>query len=174
MKTLAETTALAKARDLKDAHRRQVRERYEPRAKDCLTCETKGVCCLDAHFVNVRVSRLESLLMAEELRRLPKERLDAVVRRIGDTVARFGLDGETPESTYACPLFESSVGCIVHEVKPLPCVHHACYERPEDLPPDSLLDDAEEALDELTRRTYGRTLPADPIPVALLKLLEID
>lgn len=174
MKTLAETIALAKAYELKEAHRSRVREIYEPRAKDCLTCETKGACCLDAHFVNVRVSRLESLLMVKELRRLPKERLDAVIRRIEDAVTRFGLDGENREGSYACPLFESSVGCLVHEVKPLPCVQHACYERPEDLPPDSLLDKAEEALDELTRRAYGRTLPADPIPLALLKLFETD
>lgn len=171
MKTLSETTALKRALEIKAEHRDEVRGRYEPRAKDCLTCETKGACCLDAHFVNVRISRLEALLMAEELRGLPTDRLAKVLERIEDSIKRFRLGDGSAERTYACPLFEKEVGCLVHEVKPIPCVHHACYENKEDLPPDSLMEEAELQLDELSKRTYGKSLHSDPIPLAILQLI---
>ena len=168
---LSETSALKKALEIKTEHRRRVRDGYEVSAKDCLTCETKGACCLDAHFVNVRVSRLEALLMAEELKSLPEERLAKVIERIEESIERFGLGGGVAEKTYACPLFEKEVGCLVHEVKPVPCVQHACYEKQEDLPPDSLMEEAEMELDELTKRTYGKSLPSASIPVAILNLI---
>ena len=172
MKTLSETTALKKALEIKAEHRAEVRDRYEPRAKDCLTCETKGACCLDAHFVNVRVSRLEALLIAEELSRLPAERLAKVVTRILESIEMFGLEDGSTERTYACPLFEKEAGCLVHDVKPIPCVQHACYEKKEDLPPDALMEEAEMKLDDLTKRTYGKSLPSRSIPVAVLGFIQ--
>ena len=173
MKTLSETTALKKALEIKAEHRERVRGEYEVKAKDCLTCETKGACCLDAHFVNVRVSRLEALLMAEELELLAEEKLSEVIERVEESIETFGLVG-SENKTYACPLFEQGIGCLVHAVKPVPCVQHACYERIEDVPPDSLVDETEIKLDDLTRRTYGRSLPSQPIPIALKIVLQKD
>lgn len=174
MKTLSETSALKKALEIKAVHRERVRDGYEVNAKDCLTCETKGACCLDTHFVNVRVSRLEALLMAEELKSLPDERLAKVVERVEESIERFGLGDGSTGKTYACPLFEKEVGCLVHDVKPIPCVQHACYEKKDDLPPDSLMEEAELQLDQLAERTYGTSLPSTPIPVAILSLITRD
>ena len=73
----------------------------------------------------------------------------------------------TPK-TYACPLFEKGVGCLVHNsAKPLPCIAHACYEREADLPPDELLTEREIKIAELNRKVYGRAEPPVPIPVAI-------
>lgn len=174
MKLLSETSALEIALQIKAEHRAKVRDGYEMRAKDCVTCETKGACCLDAHFVNVRVSRLEALLMWKELKQLPPEKLKSVSRRIEEAIGRFRLGEGGPERTYACPLFEKEAGCLVHAVKPVPCVQHACYERKEDLPPNSLLEDAETKLDDLTAKTYGKSLLSHPIPVAIKMVLRED
>lgn len=174
MKVLAENIALDRIREIKARHREAVRDGYEFRAKDCVTCETKGACCLDAHFVNVRVSRLEAMLMAEALGTLPEEELQRVVERVDEAIERFGLGDESDAvaMTYACPLFEPTVGCLVHEVKPVPCVQHACYEKKEDLPPDDLGEQAEIEMDEITRRTYGKSLPLKSIPIAIREILD--
>lgn len=174
MKVLAENKALEKVLEIKRRHRDAVTTGYEHKAKECRTCETKGACCLDVHFVNVRVSRLEALLMTEELRKLPAEDLRRVGKRIEEAIERFSLerDGENEARTYACPLFEPSVGCLVHEVKPVPCVQHACYERESDLPPETLREEAEMEIDGVARRTYGKSLPLLSIPVAIDELLK--
>jgi Fe-S-cluster containining protein len=96
------------------------------------------------------------------------------MERVEDAIRRFSLEGEDSFETYACPLFEKEVGCLVHAVKPVPCVQHACYERAEEMPPDALADDTEIELDRLTRRTYGKSLPSYPIPVALKAVLNED
>ena len=61
MKTLSEKQALIKLRELKNDLRANIKQNYEHRAKDCGTCETKGACCLDAHFVNVHITKLEAV-----------------------------------------------------------------------------------------------------------------
>lgn len=173
MKVLPENKSFEKVREIKARHRSAVQDDYEFKAKDCVTCETKGACCLDAHFVNVRVSHLESVLMIEELKKLPAAMFSEVTDRIDAAIETFQLmDRRDETATYSCPLFEPSVGCLVHEVKPVPCVQHACYEKESDLPPESLREEAELEIDRIVRRTYGKSLPLKSIPIALRDALK--
>jgi Fe-S-cluster containining protein len=169
MKRISEKEGSKKLADLKDAFRTRIVDEYEFRAKSCQSCETKGACCLDAHFVNVHISRLEAVAMRRKLDALPIDFREIVDARIGETIEHFKLDEaiDTFAATYACPLFEKGIGCLVHDVKPAACIAHACYERKEDLPPDQLLDDVEAEIERLNRRTYGASVPWLPIPVGL-------
>ena len=56
MRPLSRTQALDKLSAIRENFRSLIKEDYEFRAKDCGTCETKGACCLDAHFVKLRRS----------------------------------------------------------------------------------------------------------------------
>lgn len=170
MKLLSRTRALEKLKRLKDDFGRHISERYEFRAKDCETCETKGACCLDAHFVNVHISRLEGEAIRGVLNELSDERRVAVDARIEETIRRYQLStkGDTFKQTYACPLFEKEAGCLVHgRAKPLACIAHACYEKKEDLPPGELLAEQEARVDRLNELTYGHSQPWLPIPLAI-------
>ena len=170
MKLLSRTRAFEKLKKLKDDLGQVISKRYEFRAKDCETCETKGACCLDAHFVNVHISRLEGEAVREVLNELPDEKRVAVDLRIDDAIRRYQLSSEknTFSQTYACPLFEKEIGCLVHgKAKPLACIAHACYEKKEDLPPPRLLAEQEVRVDRLNELTYGRSEPWLPIPLAI-------
>ena len=168
MRRLSESTAIRELLRGRRALAHDIAERYETKARPCSECTTPGICCLDAHFVNVRITRLETAAVRRALNELPEAARDAVQTRARDAVERFKLDAAA-STTYACPLFEKGVGCLVHNTaKPAPCILHACYDRPEDLPPDSLLQTEEARTANLDRRTYGR-LTLTPIPVALLK-----
>jgi hypothetical protein len=175
MKTLSEKQALLKLRVLKEDFRRRVVENYEHRAKNCLTCETQGVCCIDAHFVNVHVTRLEAVLIGRELQKLPAEKQKEIEARIEETIETYELsaEGDTFARTFACPLFEKGTGCLVHAVKPLPCIEHACYDRAADLPPDELRAAAETRIEKLEAQTYRRMPRWLPLPV-FLRLTEKD
>jgi hypothetical protein len=137
MRPLSETKALSKLEEIRDEFRDLVRRDYEHRAKSCASCETPGACCLDAHFVNVRITRLEAVEISRTLDALPAELRMKVARRIEDSIETYSLEDSVESKTYSCPLFEKGIGCLVHDkAKPLPCIAHACYERKEDLPPD--------------------------------------
>jgi hypothetical protein len=169
MKPLSESKALAKLKAIRAEFRDQIRENYEHRAKSCVTCETPGACCLDEHFVNVRITRLEAVAVEGRLDKLAPEQKERVFSRINETISRYKLEGcSAPElKTYACPLFEKGIGCLVHHTaKPLPCIAHACYERKEDLPSDDLLAERETEIDKLNRRVYGKVTSL-PIPLAV-------
>lgn len=169
MKTLSEKQAAQKLIKLKSDFRAFIKCNYEHRAKDCGTCETKGACCTDAHFVNVHITRLEAVVIREELRKLSAEKQLEIYRRIGETIEKYGLksEGDTFAKTFACPLFEKAVGCLVHSVKPVPCIQHACYERLEDLPPDELRVETEEKIERLNERTYKQFPLWLPLPIWL-------
>jgi Fe-S-cluster containining protein len=169
MKPLSEKSALAKLRRLKNDFRALIKENYEHRAKDCGACETQGACCTDAHFVNVHVSHIEAVLIAEELEKLSPGKPEEIYRRIRETIERYDLtsEGDTFAKTFACPLFEKGAGCMVHAVKPLPCIAHACYERREDLPPDELQTEAEAKIARLDEQTYKTRARWLPLPVFL-------
>lgn len=169
MKYLSEKKALARLAKMR-SHLKETVSEYERLAKSCATCETQGACCLDAHFVNVRISRLEATAIKQVLVRLGTERRNEVMRRIDDAVATFQLTAEDDASDqkFACPLFEKGTGCLVHHNgKPAACIVHACYENQSDLPPDHLLQDAERSIEALNTRTYRRSQPWLPLPVAL-------
>lgn len=169
MKTLSEKQALIKLRTLKNDFRNRIKQNYEHRAKDCGTCETKGACCVDAHFVNVHITKLEAVLIKEELAKFAPEKQKNIEKRISETVEKYNLsaEGDTFAQTFACPLFEQNVGCLIHEVKPIPCVQHACYERAEDLPPDELQQTAEVKTERLNEQTYKQFANWLPLPIQI-------
>ncbi len=173
MKLLAESEAIRRLNLRKKTLADAVRTQYEHRAKSCLTCETQGECCTDVHFVNVHVTRLEAASIMRTLSALPIERQAEVRQRIEETVERFGLSDkkDTFETKFACPLFEKGTGCLVHhEGKPVPCIMHACYERIEDLPPESLETEATEYVETINRRVYGSHARWMPLPLWLDKM----
>lgn len=169
MKPLSEKQALLKLRNLKNDFRAVIKQNYEHRAKDCATCETKGACCLDAHFVNVHITRLEAVLIGEELQKLAPEKQKEIQIRITDAIEKYNLSdkGDTFQQTFACPLFDKNIGCLIHSVKPTACIAHACYERKADLPPDELQAEAEEKIERLNERTYQKFPQWLPLPVYL-------
>jgi hypothetical protein len=170
MKRLSEKQGLAKLKKIKDDYRETIATGYEQRAKNCLTCETQGACCLDAHFVNVHITKLEAVAIRAVLDDMPEDKRAEAYKRTGETIERYGLseDGDTFARTYACPLFEKGTGCLVHkEGKPLPCIQHACYENREDLPPDDLLSEQEEMVERLNMRVYGNRGRWLPLPLWL-------
>lgn len=152
----------------KESYKKQIAS-FESKANDCLTCDTPGACCLDAHFVNVRISRLEAVAINRTLKEHTPEKQSDIYRRIEKAVETYKLSDDGHE-TYACPLFEKGTGCLVHrEGKPLPCITHACYESEVDLPPDELHSLEEGAIDRLNEQVYGRGQAWLPLPLALLK-----
>jgi hypothetical protein len=173
MKTLTEKQSLVKLKRLKDDFQELIKTNYEGRAKDCLTCETKGACCLDAHFVNVHITRLEAVAIRETLEKLPKKHQREIYKRNDETIEMYDLksSGDTLSQTFACPLFEKETGCLVHKQgKPAPCIQHACYENKKDLPPDDLQTNVENKIERLNKRTYGNAWNWLPLPVWLQKL----
>jgi hypothetical protein len=170
MKTLTETKALQDLQKLKSEFQNFIKENYEPNAQNCETCPTKGACCLDAHFVNVHITKLEAVAIGKTLAKLDAKKRREIYRRISETVDRYALraDGDSFAKTYACPLYEKSVGCLVHyEGKPAPCISHACYENEADLPPDNLQTEIENQIERLNKRVYGGVWNYLPLPVWL-------
>ncbi|MGB7207624.1 MAG: hypothetical protein WBD27_03085 [Pyrinomonadaceae bacterium] len=168
MKVLSEKQALDKLHRIKIDFAGRVKNEYEQNAKNCLTCETQGACCLDAHFVNVHITRLEAAAIQNALAKLSNEKQAEIYNRINETIANYKLtaDGDSFSKTYACPLFEKGVGCLVHkEGKPLPCIQHACYENKEDLPPDELLAEQEGLIERLNKKTYAEPTKWLPLPL---------
>ena len=160
MRLISESSGIERLRHIREDFRQDVAARFEHRAKPCSTCETPGACCLDEHFVNVRISRLEAAAIRNAVAGLDEDQQSA----IGERLANIDPDSEF----YSCPLYQKGVGCLVHETaKPLPCIAHACYDRKEDLPPDELLAEREMEIDALNRQVYGRTQPQMPIHTAL-------
>ncbi len=170
MKPLSQTQALARLKTLKDNFKSEISQTFEHRAKSCLTCETKGACCLDAHFVNVHISPLEAVAIRQEIEALSPPLCARVETRIEAAITEYSLtaDGDTYAQTFACPLFEKGIGCLVHNTaKPLACITHACYENERDLPPGQLQAEQERLVDDLNMRIYARRQPWLPLPVAI-------
>lgn len=170
MKILSERVALKRLGEIIADFKSEI-SNYEQRAKSCLTCEVKGSCCLDAHFVNVHISRLEAAAIRRSIEKMDVMRRRAIELKIDETIAKYGLKAEgAGEQTYACPLFASDAGCLVHhDGKPAPCIAHACYENAADLPPQHLLDEVEIRVDKLNDRTYSHQHDWLSIPLALKK-----
>lgn len=173
MRKLTEAEALARLRQEKAAFQTHVKFNFEHRALDCRACPTPGVCCTDAHFVNVHITRLEAVAIRDTLERTPRlgeaERR-AVYERARDCVARYrlGASGDTFAQTYSCPLFVQGAGCLVHRrAKPAPCVQHACYEDWADVPPASLQWREERRVEQLNAEVYGTAWEWLPLPVWL-------
>lgn len=160
VKLIAESAGIKQLANIREEFRRVIGERYEQLALPCAVCTTPGDCCLDEHFVNVRVSRLEAAAIRKAVDRLETDVRSAIFSRL----SKIPADAEF----YSCPLYQPGVGCLIHSTaKPLPCIAHACYERKEDLPPDELLAEREIEIDGLNRNVYGRAQTLMPIHAAL-------
>ena len=174
MRGMTEAEALARLRQGKERFQTHLKLNFEHRALDCRQCPTPGVCCTDAHFVNVHITRLEAVAIRETLERTPRLKDDerrAVYTRAREAVGRYGLaaSGDTFAQTYSCPLFVKDVGCLVHRrAKPAPCVQHACYEDWADVPPSGLQWREERRIEQLNTEVYGAAWEWLPIPVWLM------
>lgn len=173
MQHLSERAALARLQREKRAYQSHVKLIYEPAARACRACPTPGVCCTDAHFVNVHITRLEAVAVRETLARTPRltdaERR-AVYARARAAVERYSLRaaGDTFAQTYSCPLFAPGTGCLVHaRAKPAPCIQHACYDDWADVPPASLQWRAERRVAQLNEQVYGAAWAWLPTPLWL-------
>jgi hypothetical protein len=170
MKPLSEKQGLQKLQKLKNEFQTAIHENYEFKAKSCLTCDTKGACCQDAHFVNVHITRLEAVAINNELQKFSPEKQSTLRQKIEKTIEKYELNssGDTFRKTFACPLFEKEIGCLVHFAgKPAACIQHACYENQTDLPPDELQTEIETEIERLNERTYREFTKWLPLPVFL-------
>lgn len=170
MRPISETKGIEKLRSIREELRAEIVAAYEQNARPCADCGTPGACCLDVHFVNVRISRLEASAIRRAVDELSPGSRSAVDERIAAAITEHGLENAEDGSavTYACPLYERGTGCLVHlTAKPLPCIMHACYDSAADLPPDTLLTEAEAKVFQLNRRVYGRPESLLPIPLAI-------
>ncbi|HYY56897.1 MAG TPA: hypothetical protein VE842_06150 [Pyrinomonadaceae bacterium] len=173
MNSLTELEALAQLQRAKASFQTHIKLNYEHAAADCRTCAVRGLCCTDAHFVNVHITRLEAVAIRETLARTPRltvEAKRAVYSRAREAVARYHLraSGETFAQTFACPLYAPEVGCLVHaRAKPAPCIQHACYDAWEDLPPTSLQARSEHRVEQLNTAVYGAAWAWLSVPVWL-------
>jgi hypothetical protein len=173
MKRLSEQEALARLQRAKAEYKSYIKKHYEHKAQSCAECATPGVCCADAHFVNVHITRLEAVAIRETLRRTPRlneAQKRAVYERAQATVERYNLRaaGDTFAQTYSCPLFIKNIGCLVHaRAKPAPCIQHACYENWTDMPPINLQWRAEHRIERLNAEVYDAAWAWLPIPLWL-------
>ena len=173
MQPLTEAHALARLQREKRAYQSHIKLAYEPAARSCRACPTPGVCCTDAHFVNVHITRLEAVAIRATIARTP--RLDerarrAVYNRAAAAVHRYNLSatGDTYAQTYSCPLYAPGTGCLVHaRAKPAPCIQHACYDNWQDVPPTSLQWRAERRVEQLNEQAYGSAWAWLPTPLWL-------
>ena len=169
----SEREALAQLQRVKSAYQSFIKLNYEHAARNCRTCPTRGLCCTDEHFVNVHITRLEAVAIRETIGRTPRltdEAKRAVYERARQAVERYHLRaaGDTFAQTYACPLYDRNLGCLVHaRAKPAPCVQHACYENWEDLPPASLQARTEHRVEQLNGEVYGVAWAWLPLPLWL-------
>ncbi|HEX8098070.1 MAG TPA: hypothetical protein VF507_08540, partial [Pyrinomonadaceae bacterium] len=104
MSCTSEREALARLQRVKASYQTFVKLNYEHAAEDCRTCNTPGVCCTDAHFVNVHITRLEAVAVRETLARSPRlteSHRRAVYERAREAVERYGLraSGDTFSQT---------------------------------------------------------------------------
>lgn len=171
MKLVSESSGITSLATIRLEFAAEIRRSYEHNAKPCSACENPGICCRDEHFVNVRITRLEAKAIIQRLEQFDEAKRDEVYLRVNEAIDRYDLtSGDSLLKTYACPLFEKGVGCLVHETaKPLPCIAHACYENEADLPPGQFLEEEEMAVANLNRRVYGTSLLPIPIPVAIAR-----
>ncbi|MDQ2745634.1 MAG: hypothetical protein M3T96_00020 [Acidobacteriota bacterium] len=136
-----------------------------------------SACCLDAHFVNVHISKLEAVAIRKTLSKLDEKTEREVYKRTKETIEKYDLtaDENSFTKTFACPLFEKKVGCLVHETgKPAPCISHACYENKDDLPPDEFQETVEAKIEKLNRRVYGKNWNYLPLPLWLSLLKDLN
>ena len=83
--------SLNKLTQIKVNYQSLISENFEFNAKSCLTCETKGACCLDAHFVNVHITELEAVAIKEKLATFSTEKQREIYQRISETIEKYNI-----------------------------------------------------------------------------------
>src|SRR5215475_12035433 len=137
MRPITESKALAHLKRIKDNFRNYI-ARHSQNAVDCSTCSMP--CCVDSKFVNVNITRLEAKAILRTLQQSPRisrQKFNQIMMRAEQAIFKHRLNatGDTFKQTYACPLFEKGVGCLVHyKAKPAPCIQFGCYEDWQDIP----------------------------------------
>jgi hypothetical protein len=172
VKIISETKSLENLVELKSQYRSEIQTKYEPRAKNCLACDVQGSCCVDEHFVNVHITKLEAVAALKSLQNLDEQKRKKIFEKVGKTIEKYDLKetGDTFSQTFACPLYDKEAGCLIHSVKPVPCIQHACYEKKEDLPPDELQTAIEAKIERLNLQTYRNNFSLLPLPLWIGKL----
>ena len=172
MKFLSESDALRQLEKIKSEYRSIIQNEYEQNAKNWLTCEKQGACCLDENFVNVNIKKIEAIVIRKKLETFTVQKQEEIYTRIENTIKKYNLEAAENSfmKTFACPLFEKGTGCLIHLMKPVPCIQHACYENRKDLPPDELQIQVEEKIERLNEKTYGKNAGWLPLPLWLNSL----
>lgn len=177
MRRLSEPQALVQLRRAKQGFSKYINEHYTHKAKDCRTCDT--VCCADADFVNVNITRLEAVAIWNTLKNSPRissTLFENVLKRAAQAIEKYRLSdiGDTFQQTYSCPLFENGIGCLVHwKAKPAPCIQHGCYEDWHDLPDTLQFSRVERQVENLNERVYPhKELAYATIPIWLMRIAE--
>ena len=176
MNEICEEEALSELIRIKAAYQRFIRDNFETSAQNCQTCPTFGVCCTDAQFVNVHITPLEAVAIKNALeQKLTEKEKQKLFSKIAETIEKYDLNqkGDTFEQTFACPLFTTQNGCLVHEsgTKPTACIQHACYQQQEDLPPQCLQDYTEKRIEKLNYEAYGHDWRWLPLPLQLAAII---
>jgi hypothetical protein len=159
MKDISEPKALVQLRRAKQGFAEYINRNYAFKAKDCRACST--VCCADADFVNVNITRLEAEAIWRALKnssRVTPEKFAEIFARARVAIEKYHLAsyGDTFQQTYSCPLFEPGIGCLVHwKAKPSPCIQHGCYDDWHDLPDTAEFSRVERRVEQLNERVYG-------------------
>ena len=105
MKPISQTKALARLKTLKDDFKEHISDTFEHRATSCLTCETQGACCLDAHFVNVHISRLEAVAIRQTIAAFSENMQAEINTRVEAAIEKYALAGR-----YRGRFFDESLG----------------------------------------------------------------
>lgn len=175
---MAEAKALVQLRRAKQSFAHYITRNYAHKALDCSKCQT--VCCADAEFVNVNITRLEAEAIWRTLKQSPRispQLFDEIIARARAAIKRYQLSqqGDTFQQTYSCPLFEAGIGCTVHwKAKPAPCIQHGCYDDWQDLPDTAQFARVERRVEQLNERVYRdeQHWQYAPIPVWLVRIDE--
>ncbi|MEW6734925.1 MAG: hypothetical protein AB1489_26785 [Acidobacteriota bacterium] len=178
MRDLEEAKALVQLRRSKQRFAQYIQDNYAYKAVDCRTCTT--ICCIDDHFVNINITRLEARAIWQTLSNSPRisaEKFNEIIKRARQLVEKYRLttQGETFRQTYSCPLYESGIGCLVHwKAKPAPCIQHGCYENWQDLPDTAEFARVERRIEQINEQVYRNKQETDyaTIPVWLSRLAD--
>ncbi len=173
MYPIGEGKALNLLKTFQNSFRKKIRIGFEVNALDCSECDSKGICCTDEKFVNVNITRLEAIAIGNELVQMPSDQFNSVVRKIEIAKEKIVSSGNVDfEATYSCPLFFEG-NCLVHKTsKPISCIAHGCYSYPEELPPDTILNKAENSIGRLNSRVYKNAWNWLPLPIWLSRVLD--
>ncbi|MBL8151660.1 MAG: hypothetical protein JNN15_17170 [Blastocatellia bacterium] len=158
MRQIDESKALVQLRRTKQHFSDYIARKYAFKAYDCAKCTT--VCCADSQFVNVNITRLEAVAILRTLKNSPRigsEKVAEILKKAEKAIEKYHLakHRDTFSQTYACPLFESGKGCLVHwKAKPAPCIQHGCYENWQDLPDELELRRVEQRIARLNESVY--------------------